>query len=195
MTWYIPRGRCHGKKSVKSVSASLTDNTVTTQLRYVIANIGVGWVGIVASARGLRHTTLPQPSPHEAHRRLGDSINHAQQSPRLFEDLVERLRAYFSGHEVTFPDELDLSGVTPFRCRVWEKTRTIPYGDTRSYTWVAGQIKQPEAVRAVGQALGKNPLPIIIPCHRVITAGGKPGGYSEGLEMKEYLLHLETSAR
>lgn len=108
---------------------------------------------------------------------------------------MERLRAYFSGNEVAFPDELDLSGATPFRCRVWEKTRTIPYGETRSYTWVAGQIKQPEAVRAVGQVLGKNPLPIIIPCHRVITAGGKLGGYSEGLEMKRYLLRLETSAK
>ena len=195
MTCYISMSRCHGKKSVKSVFASLTDNTVTTELRYVIVNIGVGWVGILGSARGLRHTTLPQPSPHKAHQRLGDTVNYAHRSPHLFEDLVERLRSYFSGHEVTFPDELDLSGATPFQHRVWEKTRTIPYGETRSYTWVAEQIKQPEALRAVGQALGRNPLPIIIPCHRVVTAIGKLGGYSEGLEIKRYLLRLETSAR
>jgi len=113
----------------------------------------------------------------------------------LFEDLVARLRTYFSGHKVSFPDQLDLSGATPFQRQVWEKTRLIPFGETRSYSWVAEQIKQPGAVRAVGQALGRNPLPIIIPCHRVITADGKPGGYTGGLEMKRFLLRLEAIAR
>jgi len=113
----------------------------------------------------------------------------------LFEDLVARLRTYFSGHKVSFPDQLDLSGATPFQRQVWEKTRLIPFGETRSYSWVAEQIKQPGAVRAVGQALGRNPLPIIIPCHRVITADGKPCGYTGGLDMKRFLLRLEAIAR
>jgi len=64
---------------------------------------------------------------------------------------MERFRAYFAGHRIDFPDELDLSGATPFQRRVWEVTRLIPYGDTRSYLWVAEQIKQPGAARAVGQ--------------------------------------------
>jgi len=101
---------------------------------------------------------------------------------------------YFSGHRVTFPDELDLSGATAFQREVWEVTRLILYGETRSYAWVAEQIRKPQAVRAVGQALGRNPLPTIIPCHRVITSDGKLGGFSDGVEMKRHLLGLEASA-
>ena len=168
---------------------------MTIEPRYVIADIGIGWVGILGSARGLLRTTLPQRSPQEAQQQLGDSLNYAHRSPHLFEDLVARLRTYFSGHKVTFPDQLDLSGATPFQRQVWEKTRLIPFGETRSYSWVAEQIKQPGAVRAAGQALGRNPLPIIIPCHRVITADGKLGGYTGGLDMKRFLLQLEAIAR
>jgi len=94
----------------------------------------------------------------------------------------------------TFPDRLDLSGATPFQRMVWEATRLIPYGETRSYAWVAGQVNKPGAARAVGQALGRNPLPIIIPCHRVIRGDGSLGGFSNGLEVKERLLHLENPA-
>jgi len=105
-----------------------------------------------------------------------------------------RFRIYFSGDEITFPDELDLSGATHFQRRVWEITRLIPYGETRSYTWVAQQVGKPGAARAVGQALARNPLPIIIPCHRVLTIDGKLGGFSGGTEMKRCLLQLENSA-
>ncbi len=107
---------------------------------------------------------------------------------------MERLKGYFSGHKVAFPDELDLSGATAFQCEVWRITRLIPYGETRSYAWVAGQIKRLEAVRAVGQSLGKNPLPVVIPCHRVVASDGKLGGFSGGVEMKRQLLCLEALA-
>ena len=107
---------------------------------------------------------------------------------------MERLKVYFSGHRITFPDKFDLSQATHFQREVWEKTRFIPYGETKSYAWVAEQIKKPRAVRAVGQALGKNPLPIIVPCHRVVASGGKLGGFGGGVEMKRYLLSLEASA-
>ncbi|GAH65608.1 unnamed protein product, partial [marine sediment metagenome] len=93
-----------------------------------------------------------------------------------------------------FPDRLDLSGATDFQRKVWETTRLIPYGETRSYAWVAEQIKQPRALRAVGQALGRNPLPIIVPCHRVVASNGKPGGFTGGIEVKKRLLHLEGAA-
>ncbi len=107
---------------------------------------------------------------------------------------MERLRAYFTGSYITFPDRLDLSGATAFQRRVWAATRGIPYGETRSYAWVAQQINQPRAVRAVGQALGRNPLPIIIPCHRVVTSDGRLGGFGGGLKMKSYLLSREALA-
>ncbi|MBA7505853.1 Methylated-DNA--protein-cysteine methyltransferase [subsurface metagenome] len=137
---------------------------------------------------------MPQRSAQEACQLLGNNVNHATWSPHLFDDLMERLRTYFSGHKVAFPDKLDLFRATHFQREVWEITRLIPYGETKSYAWVAEQIKRPKAMRAVGQALSKNPLPIIVPCHRVVASDGKLGGFSGGVEMKKCLLSLETSA-
>ena len=148
----------------------------------------------MGSTTGLLSITLPHPSTQEIHRLFGNSINHARWSPHLFQDLIKRLRTYFSGHRVDFPDKLDLSGATVFQREVWEATRLIPYGETRSYRWVAEQIKKPRSVRAVGQALGRNPLPIIVPCHRVLASDGGLGGFTGGIEMKRDLLHLEGSA-
>ena len=167
---------------------------MTGELKYITVNTNMGWVGILGSAEGLLRTTLPQHSAQEAHQLLGDSINGATQSPPLLEDLMERLRAYFGGYEAAFPDSLDLSGATSFQREVWGKTRLIPYGETRSYAWVAEQIRRPGAARAVGQALARNPLPVIIPCHRVLTIDGKLGGFSGGVEIKRQLLFLEASA-
>jgi len=107
---------------------------------------------------------------------------------------MERLKGYFSGSRVTFTDELDLSHATHFQREVWETTRLIPYGETRNYAWIAEQIEKPQAARAVGQALSKNPLPIIVPCHRVVASDGKLSGFSGGVEMKQHLLSLEAEA-
>jgi methylated-DNA-[protein]-cysteine S-methyltransferase len=167
---------------------------MTRELRYIIFNTNMGWVGILGSDKGLLRTTLPQHSAQEARRLLGNGVNHAVRSHNLFDGLMERFRVYLSGDRITFPDELDLSGATPFQRKVWEITKLIPYGETRSYTWVAEQVNKPRAARAVGQALARNPLPIIIPCHRVITTNGKLGGFSGGVETKRRLLHLEASA-
>ena len=169
-------------------------NTTTEELSYITFSTDIGWIGILSSAKGLLGTTLPQPSVHEVRQLLGDSVSYATWSPHLFNDLVERLKVYFSGHRIIFPDKLDLSRATPFQREVWEQTRLIPYGETRSYAWVAEQIKRPRAVRAVGQALGKNPLAIIVPCHRVVASHGKLGGFGGGVEMKRQLLQLEVSA-
>ena len=163
-------------------------------LHYATLDTDMGWVGILGSTRGLQRITLPQRSTQEARRRLGDRVNRATWSPDYFEDLIKRLKIYLGGHKTAFPDKLDLTGATAFQGEVWEATRLIPYGETRSYTWVARQISKPRAVRAVGQALGRNPLPVIIPCHRVVTSAGKLGGYSGGVEIKKHLLRLEASA-
>jgi len=163
-------------------------------LNYATFDTDMGWVGILGSTRGLRRITLPQRSIQEVRQLLVDGANHATWSPDYFDDLIKRLKIYFGGHKTAFPDKLDLSGATAFQRKVWEATRLIPYGETRSYTWVARQIKKPSAVRAVGQALGRNPLPIIIPCHRVIASDSKLGGFSGGVEIKKRLLRLEASA-
>jgi methylated-DNA-[protein]-cysteine S-methyltransferase len=167
---------------------------MTVELKYIISNIDVGWVGILGSSKGLLRATLPQSSDQEAEQLLGDRVKDAICSTDFFADLMERLRSYFAGHRVAFADELDLSPATAFQCEVWQLTRLIPYGEIRSYTWVAEQLGKVRAARVVGQALARNPLPIIIPCHRVVAKDGKLGGYSWGIENKRHLLQLEASA-
>ncbi len=152
-------------------------------------------MGILGSTTGLLSLVLPQRSPRQVRQRFGNSLEGAAPSPDSLQDLVRRLMAYLDGHRVTFPDRLDLSRATAFQREVWGVARLIPYGETRSYGWVAAQIKRPGAARAVGQALARNPLPIIIPCHRVLASNGNLGGYSGGLEMKRHLLALEAANR
>jgi len=163
-------------------------------MEYSTFNTDMGWMAILGSERGLVSATLPQHSAQEALKLLGEMANNATLSPDRFKELIKRLKAYLSGHRVSFPNELDLSSATPFQREVWQTTRLIPYGETRSYSWLAEKIGKPRAVRAIGQALAGNPLPIIIPCHRVISSNGKLGGYSGGLETKRRLLHLEKAA-
>lgn len=104
---------------------------------------------------------------------------------------IEQLRAYFAGELRDFNLTLDLQG-TGFQRRVWSELRNIPYGETRSYSFVARTIGLPKAVRAVGAANGRNPIPIVVPCHRVIGAGGSLVGYGGGLPLKRFLLDLEA---
>ncbi|MFC2034759.1 methylated-DNA--[protein]-cysteine S-methyltransferase [Chloroflexota bacterium] len=167
---------------------------MTSELKYVIFSTHIGWIGILASAKGLLGTTLPQPSVQKTCQLLGKNVCNATWSPQVFDNLVERLKVYLNGHKAIFPDEIEILGVTSFQSEVWEKTRLIPYGETRSYLWVANQIGRPKAVRAVGAALSRNPLPIIVPCHRVVASNGKLGGFSGGVEMKRYLIWLEATA-
>jgi methylated-DNA-[protein]-cysteine S-methyltransferase len=163
-------------------------------LRYTVADVGAGWVGLLGSGSGLLKVTLPQASAEEAERLLGDRLRGAARSDGSFSDLVERLRSYFAGQRVAFDDELDLAAATPFQGEVWRLARLIPYGQTRSYRWLAERLAKAGAGRAVGQALARNPLPIVVPCHRVVAQDGKLGGYSGGLDRKRFLLRLESAA-
>lgn len=163
------------------------------ELKYTIFNTAMGWVGILGSDSGLLAATPPQSSAREAERLLGERLKSATRSEKPFRETIERLRAYFAGQRVDFPDELDLSSATPFQRQVWRLTRLIPYGETRSYGWIAERLGKSRAARAVGQALARNRLPVIIPCHRVVGDGGL-GGYSGGVGMKKSLLRLEASA-
>jgi methylated-DNA-[protein]-cysteine S-methyltransferase len=109
---------------------------------------------------------------------------------RAFADAVDQLAEYFAGERTEFDLELDLRG-TEFQRRVWNALLTIPYGETRSYGEIAEQIDASGAARAVGLANGRNPIAIIVPCHRVIGASGQLTGYAGGLDRKRALLELE----
>jgi methylated-DNA-[protein]-cysteine S-methyltransferase len=105
--------------------------------------------------------------------------------------LAQALEKYFAGQPVSFEDlPLDLQG-SPFHLQVWRELRKVPPGETVSYQELARRLGKPKAARAVGQACGANPIPLIVPCHRVIAANGKLGGFSSGLDRKRWLLQHE----
>ena len=114
------------------------------------------------------------------------------QDTPVIKEAFRQLSEYFSGKRKTFNLPLLLKG-TDFQKQVWQELLKIPFGETRSYKQIAEAIGNPKAVRAVGMANNKNPLLIVVPCHRVIGANGKLVGYAVGLDKKEYLLRLEGS--
>ncbi len=118
------------------------------------------------------------------------SVNLVKSKSR-FSSLEKNLKAYFSGRKVNFRERLDLTGGTDFQKKVWKTMLRIPYGETRSYGWLAQKAGDKNKARAAGAACGANPIPIIIPCHRVIKSDKTIGGYSGGLGFKKKLLKIE----
>ena len=108
-----------------------------------------------------------------------------------FDDILRRMERYFSGDRVDFPDAVDFGTASAFRQEVWRAARQIPHGETRTYGWLAERVGRPTAARAVGRALGENPIPVVIPCHRVVGRKGDLCGFADGLETKALLLALE----
>jgi len=163
-------------------------------LTFAVCKTCQGWVGVIGSSNGLKKVILPLKSKEAVLDEIaGYGCEAENQNNTDFVDLTDKIRHYFGGEPVEFADKLDLSGTTRFQQSVWQTVRNIPRGETRSYGWVADQLGLPGSARAVGQALGKNPLPIVIPCHRVINSNGKLGGFGGGLEIKKFLLKLEQS--
>ena len=144
----------------------------------------LGRLLLAANDGGLRHiifSSETQPArPDPAWR----------EDPAPLTEAVRQLQAYFAGDLETFNLRLAPQG-TPFQMEVWQRLRDIPYGQTISYGELARRIGNPKASRAVGLANGSNPIPIVIPCHRVIGSNGKLTGYGGGLPIKEKLLALE----
>jgi len=143
----------------------------------------IGQIGIAENGSAITHLYLPGDTiPPEANIVQTDLLSEA----------AGQLEAYFSGNLKEFDLPLAPSG-TPFMLKVWKSLVEIPYAETRSYSEIAAAVGNPRACRAVGQANNRNPIPIIIPCHRVIGANGKLIGYGGGLHAKAYLLNLERN--
>lgn len=114
------------------------------------------------------------------------------EAPDALETVVAEIREYFRGDRRSFQLSPDLTGLTPFQVEVLEATAEVPFGERVTYGGLARRIDRPNASRAVGNALGRNPVPIVVPCHRVVRSDGTLGGYTAGAGYKEQLLELES---
>jgi O-6-methylguanine DNA methyltransferase len=164
--------------------------------RYAEMNLAIfetrlGWFGVAFSARGLAGIQLPRATRAQTLAGLQRGYPAATVVDAPPPDIVRELREYAEGRRREFDLQLDWSAVKPFQRAVLRTADSIKYGETRSYGWIARAIGKPRAARAVGRALASNPLPIILPCHRVLGSDGGLHGYGGGLPLKRKLLELE----
>lgn len=160
-------------------------------MRYCTTTLAspVGTLTLIAGAEGLAAVFWENDPPERMHL---DELTASRDHPFLLQASRE-LREYFAGRRTSFSIPLDPVG-TDFQKKVWAALLSIPYGQTRSYGELAKQVGKPKAARAVGAANAKNPLAIVIPCHRAIGSNGALVGFAGGLEAKRYLLSLEATA-
>ncbi len=162
------------------------------ELRQAVFETELGWMGFALSEDGLRGVTMPRDTAAEVHRELEDLGAVLPADRSVTEPLIALLERFCAGRPVDFSGVMvDLSGWPPFWCRVWSFVRTIPHGETLPYGEVAQRVGRPLAARAVGQAMAHNPLAFVVPCHRVIAAGGRIGGYGGNERFKAELLRRE----
>lgn len=166
--------------------------TTTAHLR-VLHNTPVGPLYFTYDGETLVRLSFSMPNAVAC----GD--NHIEGSTGLSTEYVSvptsvgrEFDEYFGGHRKTFGIKYSFEGVSPFAMNVYRVLLEIPYGRTRSYKWVAERIGSPKASRAVGHALSANPLPIIVPCHRIVASDGSLGGFSPSIEIKRMLLDIEA---
>jgi methylated-DNA-[protein]-cysteine S-methyltransferase len=138
----------------------------------------IGTLYLVFTGKILREISFKKPY----------EIIRKRKAPSL---IKKELKEYFEDGREEFTQNIVLTKGTDFERQVWFALKEVPYGETRTYKWLAEKVGKPAACRAVGQALSRNPIPIILPCHRIIESGGSIGGYSEGVDIKRRLLEIE----
>ena len=158
-----------------------------SKLSFSSVDFGKQKIYILASNKGVSNIFFGQKAYHK----FLDSISGADLTEGgKAEDFACELEQYLRGKKVRFSTPLDMSAGTEFEQSVWKRLRKVPYGKVVTYKELACAVGKPNAARAVGNAMGKNPLPIVIPCHRVLASNGL-GGYACGLDIKKNLLRLE----
>lgn len=172
--------------------AARADDEGLLDVAYTMFDSPFGPLLLAATPKGLVKLSLPGHDPEEALEDLATRISpRVLEAPARLDEARRELDLYFEGKLTEFDLPLDWSLSRDFRRRVLRSIARIPYGQTRSYTEMARRAGNERAVRAAGSACGSNPIPLVVPCHRVLRSGGALGGYGGGLPMKEELLRLE----
>jgi methylated-DNA-[protein]-cysteine S-methyltransferase len=152
-----------------------------------------GWCGLIKGKKGLKRIFLPEKNKKELISKIKFFCPLSVFSKDGFEKEIKDIIAYFSGENKKFSFILDFSGSTNFQRMVWSETAKIPYAQNRTYQFIAEKIGKKNSARAVGNALGKNPFPVVVPCHRVVRSDGTMGGFTAtgGIKLKQEMLKLE----
>jgi methylated-DNA-[protein]-cysteine S-methyltransferase len=178
-------------EAAKRVSERAAANGLA-DISYASIDSPFGTLHAATTKRGLVRVAFPEESIESVLERLARGLSpRIVEAPASLEPVKRELEEYFAGRRRTFEIPLDWSLIGPFGRRVLHATAEIPYGGYLSYAEVASEAGSPRGSRAAGNALGANPIPIVIPCHRVLRTGGAIGGYGGGLDRKRYLLELE----
>ncbi len=166
------------------------------QYHYTIFRTQWGWFGVLGGEQGLVRTCLPVDHKEAVQSRMLSDFPSAERSKKAFSVLQKAIEDYYKGLAVDFSDvEICLDGLSEFQRIVLTALRMVTYGNTVSYTRLAQLASSPKAARAIGTVMAQNPLPLIVPCHRVIKADGSPGLFSAagGTDTKIRMLELEKS--
>ena len=192
-------GKSRGARARDDRRDSSTPHPVprASRLASVVFQTPWGWMGVSETTKGIDAVVLPKESRQAvlSELRLSSAVLlEGRTSPRLREARAQ-LTGYLAGTRRSFDLSLDLSRGTSFQQKVWRTLRRVSYGRLRSYQWVAICVGGSQYARAVGNAVGANPLPIVIPCHRIVAQDTSLGGFSGGLSTKRKLLTLEGTLR
>lgn len=166
-------------------------------LSYHLFETAIGWIGLAWSERGVARLLLPQRDRDAMERKLAASGGRPADPPQHIQAVIEKLRRYAAGEAVDFGDvPVDLQGIDDFRLAIYDAARKLGFGTTTTYGGLAAAAGYAGLARETGAALGQNPVPIIVPCHRILAAGNKIGGFSApgGSATKEKLLAMEGVA-
>ena len=195
------------ERALKSAARELAQDVPAEGLRALsdralrdgLVDVGYGYVDsplgrltVAATPRGLLRVAYPSNDPDFVLEELASKVSpRVLEAPKFIEEVRRELDEYFEGRRQRFDLPLDWTLTRGFVRRVLKATARIDYGNLRTYRDVATSAGSAKAVRAAGNALGSNPMPVVVPCHRVVRTGGGLGGYTGGIERKEYLLGLE----
>jgi len=172
---------------------SLPGKTVR-EARYGTVPSPVGDLLVAVSDEGVCEVSFARESSEDFFSELKQRGFTGKADQHAIDDVASQLRDYFSGRRKQFEMTVDLSGMTPFTQQVLKATASVPFGKLSTYQDIARAIGKPGASRAVGNALGRNPIPVVVPCHRIVRSDWTIGGYTGGLDIKQRLLSIEGSA-
>jgi methylated-DNA-[protein]-cysteine S-methyltransferase len=185
-----PAGRQGAQAAERLIARAQQEGLV--DISYASVDSPFGRLLAASTEAGLVRLAFPEESADDVLDRLATRISpRILESPRALDATRRELEEYFTGERRSFEVALDWSLIGPFAQRVLRATAAIPFGGVSTYAAVAAQAGSPRGSRAAGNALGSNPIPIVIPCHRVLRSGGSLGGYGGGLDRKRHLLALE----